>query len=342
MTDSGTLFNIILGSACNWHCEYCIQDKGLHFNKKHDVERFCDQLLKFIEEKGIREIRRFSYWGGEPLLYQKELKILLRRLGGLRTNKPQRTITNGSLVNRDFVEMVNEYHMLVNVSYHQGQLQDEAWGECLRIRNLNVTSLIHHGRLDWEEFHRKWLWIQERFGRCVNWFVYPMLSVGGVGDKYALTKADVDEYVGNLYGYLERLDDAFYCKAISVLFYAFKMGDITKDYANFCFNEENYAIDLAGNRYLCHHNCSVDARVGNIFQRTIPILSAEADRVIHRSTSPSCRACPAFRYCRGGCYRYEGQAVYCYYRLKMLEFLKYAKKNGGDRILRNFTQYISD
>lgn len=340
MADSGTIFNLILGSACNWHCEYCIQDKGVHFNKKHDVEKFCDNLLTFIDGNKISEIKRFSYWGGEPLLYQKEISVLLSRLGHLRTNKPHRTITNGSLMNREFVDMANHYRMLVNVSYHLGQLEDAQWETCLHIRDLNVTSLIHHERLDWEEFHQKWLWIQDRFGRCVNWFVYPMLSVDGVTDHYALTKEDVDLYVRNLYSYLDRLDDAFYNKAISVLFYAFKMGDISKSYTNFCFNPENFALDLAGNRYLCHHNCSQDARVGNIFAKSIPIISEEARKVINRSTSENCRKCPAFRYCRGGCYRYVGQSVYCYYRQRMLDFLKYTKAHYSDVILPHYTANI--
>lgn len=340
MHDSGTIFNIILGSACNWHCEYCIQEKGGHINRKHDVNVFCDNLLKFIEDRKISEIKRFSYWGGEPMLYQKQLTILLSRLGHIRTVKPHRTITNGSLVNRDFVDMANHYEMLVNVSYHQGQLEDKQWGECLRIRNLNVTSLIHHERLDWEEFHQKWLWLQDRYGRCVNWFVYPMLSVDGVTDKYALTISDVDTYMRTLYGYLDRLDDPFYRKAISILFFAFKMGDISKDHTNFCFNDESYAIDLAGNRYLCHHNCADDARVGNIFQKTIPIVSKEVSRVLNRSTSESCRQCPAYRYCRGGCYRYVGQSVYCYYRREMLSFLKYAKANYSDIFLPQYTDNI--
>lgn len=340
MSEHGTVFNIVLGTACNWHCPYCIQNKGEHFNHKYDAEAFCDKLLAFIEEKKITEIRRFSYWGGEPLLYQKQLEILLRRLRHLRTNKPHRTITNGSLMNDSFVQMANQYRMLINISYHEGQLQEAQWEKCLYIRNLNVTSLIHHHRLSWDEFYRKWIWIQDTFGRCVNWFVYPMLSVDGVGGDYALTKEDVDIYVRNLYSYLDKLDCTFYRKAISVLFYAFKMGDISKDYTNFCYNKENYAIDLAGNRYLCHHNCSESAHVGNIFTKTIPILSAETEHVLSRSTSEYCRNCPAFRYCRGGCYRYVGQRVYCYYRRRILEFLKYTKEHCQDAISENYLENI--
>ena len=195
MNDSGVVFNIILGTACNWHCEYCIQDKGGIANRKHDPKEFADKLLAFINQKGIKEIKRFSYWGGEPLLYQRQIEALLEKFSGLKTKKPHRTITNGSLMNDEFVAMANKYHMLINVSYHDGQLAKEQWEKCLHIENLNVTSLIHHERLNFDEFYGKWQWIREEFGRCVNWFVYPMLSVDGVGSKYALTKDDVDVYV---------------------------------------------------------------------------------------------------------------------------------------------------
>lgn len=340
MNETGTVFNIILGSACNWHCPYCIQEKGRLCNQKHDPDRFCDNLLRFIEEKGITDIKRFSYWGGEPMLYLPQLRTLLKHLTNLKTNKPHRTITNGSLVNSEFIELANHYRMLINVSYHDGQLEDEQWAKCLRIENLNITSLVHHRRTDWEEFHRKWLWLQDRYGRCVNWFVYPMLAVPGVPNEYALTKEDIDRYVGNLYTYLERLEDVFYLKAVSVLFYAFKMGDVSRNVTNFCFNDENYALDLAGNRYLCHHNCSADAMAGNIFRKEIPIVSSEVRAVMNRSTSDYCRRCPAFRYCRGGCYRYVGQEAYCYYRRRMLEFLRYAKAQCSDYILPMYTDNI--
>ena len=340
MNDSGVVFNIILGTACNWHCEYCIQDKGGIANRKHDPKEFADKLLAFINQKGIKEIKRFSYWGGEPLLYQRQIEALLEKFSGLKTKKPHRTITNGSLMNDEFVAMANKYHMLINVSYHDGQLAKEQWEKCLHIENLNVTSLIHHERLNFDEFYGKWQWIREEFGRCVNWFVYPMLSVDGVGSKYALTKDDVDVYVKNLYSYLDKLDDVFYRKAISVLFFAFKMGDTSRDYTNFCYNPENYAIDLQGNRYLCHHNCSDSAIVGNVFSKTIPILSESQNNVISRSLTPECMSCPALRYCRGGCYRYIGQSVYCYYRREMLKFLKYAKDHCGEYIPARYTNNI--
>lgn len=330
MISEGVVFNIILGSACNWKCPYCIQEKGVGCNKKYDASEFVDKLKDFITNNNIDSIKRFSYWGGEPLLYLSQLKTLVKGFSELKTFKPHRTITNGSLMNEDFISFANRYHMLINLSYHNGQLDYDHWKKCLYIENLNVTSLIHHKRLNWDEFYKKWLWLQDEFGRCVNWFVYPMLSVDGVGGEYSLTCHDVDVYLQNLYRYLDKLDIVFFQKAISVLFFAFKMGNINKNYVNFCFNEDNYSIDLHGNRYLCHHNFTQKARVGNIFCKSIKIISETGTAVLNRSLSPICKDCNVFRYCRGGCYRYNGQDVYCYYRKKMFEFLLHVKNNYSD------------
>ena len=53
--------NIMLGSACNWHCPYCIQDDNTTcVNHKPNIEQFCQDLLLYITNNNV-DIKRVAY-----------------------------------------------------------------------------------------------------------------------------------------------------------------------------------------------------------------------------------------------------------------------------------------
>lgn len=329
-----TIFNIIIGSACNWKCPYCLQDDEPHFNRDNDIKYFCTNFLKFLEYNyKNKSINRFTIWGGEPFLYFKEIKYLVDALKEIPTIKKIRLATNGSLINKEHIKFLNDNDIYVNLSYHLGQLPDEQWKNVLQIKELHITSLIHHQELSWDNYFNKWQYLINKFGRYLTWYIYPILHVNNIPKEYILTKEDIDIYFNNLYSYLNKLDNIFYLNAIQAIIYIYYKKFLKNTLSNYCFNKYNYSIDLKGNRYLCHHDFSSNTIVENIFKKTIPIIPIEFKEPLLKYKSKQCQECKAYKICFGGCFRAKNPLLDCYFNNKIYEFLK--------EIKHNYYQYFS-
>ena len=337
-------FNIIIGSSCNWKCPSCIQTDNNTFSKNIDIELFCSNLEQYIHEKNlIDKISRFVLWGGEPLLYLPAVEKLLANFARYATYKPTRVVSNGSLLTSDNYHVFNKHRTHFNLSYHDGQLSDACWEQALKIEKLVVSSLVHHKRLSWDEMYNKWSLLYEEYGRCIPWYVFPIIPTESVPQQYWLTRDDVDQYFENLHHYLERLDNVFYNTAFHGLIYEFSQRGREKVATNPCFNNNTISIDLEGNRYMCHHDCSSKYIVGNIFKttkqsKTIPIFN-DVDYML--ITPPEgCQTCSAYNYCLGGCYRDMNKSVTCYYKHKVVELLNKIKTDFSNYFEKRYLDLI--
>ena len=334
----GASVNIMLGTACNWRCSYCLQTDEKGFNVKHDPDVFVDKFRKYIIDNKI-EIKRIAYWGGEPCLYWDQVKTIDLQLQDL-VQQPSRFITNGSLINDEHIRFLNQQQMLVNVSYHQGELSDDQWKQCFKIRRLYITSLIHHKCLTFEPYYQKWQYLYDKFGRCVSWYVFPLKYTNGMTSEYALTSDDIDQYIEYLYSIVEKCKtNIFYKRMMEILFYTFYEHDYDPSYYNFCYNKNVISVDLLGNRYFCHHDCNHNNIVANIFDQ-IPIYNDTLffDKI--RSKRQQCIHCPLYQRCIGGCFRDQSPTTTCYFKLKMYNFLKYIKTNYSDIVDSKYLNYI--
>lgn len=79
------LVNMVMGTACNYHCGYCCQS-GMTVepltSKRLDVflqdlHDYCDRHFKSINTAHI------LYWGGEPLLYFNLMREARLRVEGI-------------------------------------------------------------------------------------------------------------------------------------------------------------------------------------------------------------------------------------------------------------------
>ena len=95
------MLNIFLGYACNFSCSYCLQelDAPDAVRRRHSIEPFIERVVPFVREKGIK---RIDYWGGEPLLYWREISAIHTAFerAGLAFDFVRIT-TNGSLLAPD-------------------------------------------------------------------------------------------------------------------------------------------------------------------------------------------------------------------------------------------------
>ena len=187
-------YNIMLGSACNWRCPYCIQSEEPI--KQSDPYKFCNQFVRYLTRtKQIDKVYSFSFWGGEPLLYHNTLEILIKELSKIPMKRPIRVTSNGSLLTKNNYTVFNKYGINFEISYHEGQLTDDKWEIALRIENLSVSSLITHKILDWDFYKSEWYKIYQKFGRFVKWGIFPVITAGKNVNDYALTKEDIDELI---------------------------------------------------------------------------------------------------------------------------------------------------
>ena len=110
------LFEVLLGFNCNFNCEYCGQipyrDK-IPSGNPSEVPAFINML----KELKIEAPNRFSFWGGEPLVYWKTLEVLLPAMKELWPDSTCNLITNGSLLTKDKIDFFKKYNVGLTVSY---------------------------------------------------------------------------------------------------------------------------------------------------------------------------------------------------------------------------------
>ena len=326
----------MIGSACNWHCSYCLQGKEVGFDRKEDLDAFCEKFRKYLDDNGIDHFERVQYWGGETLLYLDRIKKLKEAFKDIPRVTQDRIVTNGSLVNDDFVEFVRDNDIYVNVSYHDGQLPEEQWEKVMHIEDLTLTGLFHHHRLTLEDFHKKWEDLWDRYGRCTNWCISTLYATEGGPTDFYFTRADVDQ----LFDYHKNVvtplaaEDVFYRRYLDVFSMLFTEHDDIAPEDNFCYNKKVISVDLRGNAYFCHHDCSKRNISGNIFN---PLS-------IHKAlpTPPAkCSTCKFQPLCHGGCIRDLTHDVSCYMFQKQYEFLMWLQDTHPEYVSEVYWEKIN-
>lgn len=334
--------NLMIGSSCNWKCPYCIQqDENSVLNKKPNIDLFCQKFFEYINKHNIT-IKRIAYWGGEPLLYWKYIEAIEQQLvDKLPIQLPSRIITNGSLVTKDHVRYFNKRNQLINISYHQGQLSEDQWKLCFKIKNLYVTSLVSHQCTNWEPYRKKWYDMWKLYGRCINWFVYPIHATPGVPQEWILTKEDIDKYLSYIKDILPYVEqDPFYKRMIQILFYSFSYHEYNPQYLSYCYNDSILSLDLFGNKYFCHHDCNSSNIVGQIFDDK----STNKDVIFLKqlkSNTNECKMCEAYKYCVGGCFRDTTFDTTCYYTKQMYKLLKYIADNHSNFVEEKYSNLFN-
>ena len=115
-SDIGVLY-INLGLNCNFKCKYCHQNK---FRNSSDVvpctpER-AHQLIEILKAAKLNP-SGVSFWGGEPLVFWKSIKVLVPALRELYPNATINFPTNGSLITKEIFEFLKKYDVGFYISY---------------------------------------------------------------------------------------------------------------------------------------------------------------------------------------------------------------------------------
>src|SRR5574344_1800992 len=114
-----TIF-IILGTGCNMNCKYCLQHPLITERKaidkiNEDIFIFLSNILK-NNKNGIH----IQFFGGEPLIYFKNLKYIVEKLYDLNFDNKQFSfgiISNGKAITDEMVDFLNDRNIPITISW---------------------------------------------------------------------------------------------------------------------------------------------------------------------------------------------------------------------------------
>lgn len=150
-------FDINPGFDCNFHCKYCVGHSGSVFNDGMQPETMArfHEFLEYLKTKHDT-IAHLMFFGGEPLLYYKQVRDIIRQNASFAGSFT--IITNGSLVSRrdgEIIRMAETARRLsrgkslfkVSVSYDYAfQNQNRKDGSYGDVREA-IIFLAKHGLL---------------------------------------------------------------------------------------------------------------------------------------------------------------------------------------------------
>ena len=112
---SPRILKISLGLSCNYACEYCSQRFVARASETNpeDVNGFLSTLDSWV----LNPPEAIEFWGGEPLVYIKTLKPLAEALRAKYPLARFSVITNGSLLNLELNQWLDELGFTVSVSH---------------------------------------------------------------------------------------------------------------------------------------------------------------------------------------------------------------------------------
>ncbi len=328
--------NLMLGSACNLHCEYCLQTgQNVPANHKADEVAFAEKLVAFLRQKQTSHSQALielpdviAFWGGEPLLYWKTITSLVATFDRLSFSPKRNYLftTNGKTLSDEYVEFANEHRFWTTISSHDWNFDDDVLRRIFRLRNWSFSVIIHRQHLNFfslrDRFYRLW----DRFGVPPRFYLHFLRANDGCSPEFYLRKEDVDYLLHHLQNDVLPLvlsgDDWATVQCRQLLVERFKEKQKGNEGGK-CVRSDRLAIDLHGNVYACHHNYDANNVTQNLFRKTIPIVQKGRTENLSPqrfSESKECQACSYFSECHGGCYLSKTHDVDCYLTKRLAPF----------------------
>ena len=119
--ETGLTLNI--ANTCNFHCSYCYANGGNYCSSdalmSTDIAAIA--VRKFAAYFGV--LKRIKFFGGEPFLNPDAIRaacetcINLKAEGVLKQLPDFTTVTNGSVLTQELIDLINKYDIGVTVSY---------------------------------------------------------------------------------------------------------------------------------------------------------------------------------------------------------------------------------
>ena len=318
---------IQMGLKCNFSCAYCNQASqgGAAAGNLADAQVFLDKLPDWLQADP--DNLRIEFWGGEPFVYWKALKILGE---GLRERFPKahfNIITNGSLLDEEKINWLDELGFGVSIS-HDGPAHKATRGPDpletpatqQAIRSL-YDRLFPKGKIGFgcvlTKDNRSLVAVREYIGEKLDIPARDIpLSTEEILLPYdqggmALSPSTPDEHG-------QFLTDVFWeavrggsmpvgaVRGKCEDFYrSIARGRPARTLGQKCGMDkpEHLAVDLMGNVLTCQNtSASKGHGIGSV--EAFDDIRLTTSR--HWSTRPECNSCPVVQLCKGSCMFLEG------------------------------------
>jgi len=334
---------------CNFNCVYCFEE----FRPKEFMDKGTeDSVFEFVKrQKGVNKIK-IAWYGGEPLLAKGTIIRLTHNILKLGINYSAVLITNGYLLDKDFINKIDSLritaiqitldgkkethnkrrpHQIFNNSFDK--ILENIRKLCAVCKFLHISVRVNIDKTNKEEFIEVYNLIK-KINR--NIYVYPAFVHDRTGSCMA------PDCFNNSEEKVEFLVDLFNKNG----FYSEELCPQIKSNSCMMRQSNNYLIGPEGNLYKCWHHLGIQNKiVGNInknllYSDRLAGLMLDND-YLEKSI---CLKCKFFPICDGGCPDLnnensnvdEGCSIYKKNARKLLE-LRYSHKkkmkNDKNKIL---------
>lgn len=314
-----TVYNIkkiylLLGSACNFKCIYCVQ----HDAKPRFKKTMKPEVMKWLEDVAYMLPMKFKptihFYGGEPLLYKDTIHEVIDHFGD---DFNYLIVSNGSHLTDEDVEYFNKNDVEFILSNDGPNTEltrrvdmwkdDEFVARFNRLKKNGIDAVFSALNQD---FYKLFDYIDAKSPKChishedlicnevtenrlVDFDIPKLLKC------YKRMGDELSPYFGKEQ-FRGRGADTFNRWLKEALF--FLRNPEFPDFGVCGAGKSNFAVDMQGNVYLCKN---FNTKIGTI-EDPYEVLYERAKEETKRLRDShleqkGCFECPAFYFCRGGC-----------------------------------------
>jgi len=319
------VLKIQMGMKCNFACTYCNQASQPHEIQGDifDAQNFLRRLPTWFDggTDGEGSGVRIEFWGGEPLVYWKVLRVLA---AGLRAAYPKarfNIITNGALIDDEKIELLDRIGFGVGISHdgpamrYRGPDPLDDPDKCAAIRRLydrlrpsgriGFNSVLHKHNTSLAAVRRH---IAERLGVPVDELPLSTEEILLPYDRggMSLSPQTDDEHRAYLEAVFweavrgESMPVSTLRSKIEGFFRSIAQARPASSLGQKCGMDRptDLAVDLKGNALTCQNtSAGTRHRIGSIEAfDDISLTTAH-----HWSTRSECGKCPVLQLCQGAC-----------------------------------------
>ncbi|WP_339101622.1 radical SAM/SPASM domain-containing protein [Candidatus Enterococcus clewellii] len=120
---------INITNSCNLECKYCYANGGNYHSDEHIMK---EETLKTTLDKFFSYydyIQNIQLFGGEPLMSIRNMEIVCDYVKKINNTQDRKTsiglVTNGTLINKKFIDLVKKHDLFVTVSFDGHRLVND-------------------------------------------------------------------------------------------------------------------------------------------------------------------------------------------------------------------------
>lgn len=292
---------LILGTACNFNCVYCVQ----HANKPRCIKTIHPNVIDWLWKVSYKLPKKLKptivFYGGEPLLYKQAIHQVVEQF---KDTFNYTIISNGSLLTSQDVEFFNENHIHYTLSHD---------GACTKTtRGLDILEdekfIDNLKKINFKSIDAVWSALNQNITKTISYFQdipvhFEELMTTPETPK-ELTDFDIDSLLKDIkYAGESLLKQPGNESREFIGWLKIANNRLNKPTMPHCAcGYSELGVDTQGNIYFCKN---YNEKIGTIkdsfetlHQKATELLSKLYEENVK---AKGCLECPVGFFCRGGC-----------------------------------------